>query len=586
MSFMQWQFTPFALVYLGAALVGAVVALMARRHHSVPGATPLAGLLLGAVIWALADGIESALIAMPDKIVLSKISHIGIQAVPVLLLLFVLNYTQREHWLTKRRIALLWLMPLFTILMVFTNEWHTLIWRSIEIRQLPTGPESFFVHGPFFWLAAVYDYSLIAFSTVLLFQTLRTNRDLYRRQTVVLLAATAVPWVANILYLSDSNPLPGLDLTSLAFIVTGVLVAYAIFVLRLFDLVPVARNTLIERMSDALLVTDSRNQVVDANPAARQLLAEQGELVGKPLAAALGRDAVALLVAGAQERHGVITLHNHVEHGLDALCTPLLDDKGRLNGRLIVLRDISERLEIEQELRRSEEHYRSFLAMVSHELRTPLTGILGMAEAMQANVYGPLNERQTRSMHIIEQSGRHLASVISDMLDLSRIQSNTLDLHFATCTARELCAASIATVREDAERKQQQIAFEIEPEEMRVCVDVRRFEQVLVNLLSNAVKFTPATGELGLTVGVTADGSSASFAVWDHGIGIESDALRQLFQPFTQVDERLSRTYGGAGLGLALVRRLVDLHGGTVRVESKPGHGSRFTILVPYNAGG
>ena len=237
---------------------------------------------------------------------------------------------------------------------------------------------------------------------------------------------------------------------------------------------------------------------------------------------------------------------------------------------------------MEQELRRSEEHYRSFLAMVSHELRTPLTGILGMAEAMQANVYGPLNDRQARSLHIIEQSGRHLAAVISDMLDLSRIQSGTLDLHLGVCAAGDLGVASIAALREEAQRKQQQVDFIINPPDLQVRVDVRRFEQVLVNLLANAIKFTPAGGRLGLTIGVS--GTSVAFTVWDEGIGIEPDVVAQLFRPFTQADERLSRTYGGAGLGLALVRRLVDLHGGSVGVESKPGHGSQFTVYVPHEA--
>jgi signal transduction histidine kinase len=398
----------------------------------------------------------------------------------------------------------------------------------------------------------------------------------------VLLAAAAIPWLGNILYLSNFNPLPGLDWTSLAFIATGVLVAYAIFVQRLFDLVPVARNVLIERMSDALLVTDSHNRVVDANPAARRLLAEHGEIMGKPLCTTLGVDAVARLADGVRETHSIITLQNQQTHGLDALCTPLLDEKGRLNGRLIVLRDITERLQMEQELRRSEEHYRNFLAMVSHELRTPLTGILGMAEAMQANVYGPLNDRQVRSLHIIEQSGRHLAAVISDMLDLSRIQSGTLDLHLGICAAGDLGVASIAAIREEAQRKQQQVDFIINPPDLQVLVDVRRFEQVLVNLLANAVKFTPAGGKLGLTIGVS--GTSVAFTVWDEGIGIEPDVVAQLFRPFTQADERLSRSYGGAGLGLALVRRLVDLHGGSVGVESKPGRGSRFTVYVPHEA--
>jgi signal transduction histidine kinase len=275
---------------------------------------------------------------------------------------------------------------------------------------------------------------------------------------------------------------------------------------------------------------------------------------------------------------------NHSPHGMDALSTPLLDDRGRLNGRLIVLRDITERLEMEKELRRSEEHYRSFLAMVSHELRTPLTGILGMAEAMQAHVYGPLNERQERSLRVIEESGRHLAAVISDMLDLSRIQSGTLDLHPAICSAGDLGLASIAAVREEAARKQQEVEFSLAAPDLRVRVDVRRFEQVLANLLENAVKFTPVGGRLGLTIRHAEEEGWIAFCVWDEGIGIEPDVLAQLFRPFTQGDERLSRTYGGAGLGLALVRRLVELHGGQVTVASKPGQGSKFTVYIPQDA--
>jgi signal transduction histidine kinase len=582
---MQWQVWPSVLIYLGAALIGAAVALVARRHRHVAGATELAWLMVCVTLWALCDAVESAAGDMQVRIIASKVSHIGIQSVAPLFLLFVLHFTRREEWLTPRRIAALWIMPAITVFMVFTNEWHYLIWQSMEINQLPTGPDTFYRHGPFFWFAAGYNYILIAFSTVLLIQTLRANRDEYRKQSAVLIAATAVPWIGNVLYLSDFNPLPGLDWTSLAFIVTGVLLAYAIFVLRLFDLVPVARNVLIERMSDALLVTDSQNRVVDANPSARELLADFGDPVGQPLAAALGQETAMQLAAGSQEVHSVITLQNHRVHGLDALCTPLMDDSGRLNGRLIVLRDISERLQMEAELRRSEEHYRSFLAMVSHELRTPLMGILGMAEAMQANVYGPLNERQTRSLRVIEQSGRHLAAVISDMLDLSRIQSGTLELHYGVCLARELGLASIATVREEAERKQQDVEFQIDPPDLSVRVDVRRFEQVLVNLLGNAVKFTPASGKLGLQISEQAQDRTIVFTVWDNGIGIEPEVLAQLFRPFTQADERLSRTYGGAGLGLALVRRLVDLHGGSVSVQSTPGSGSRFTVTVPHFGG-
>ncbi len=565
--------------------MSAAVAAIARRRRTVPGAQALFGLMLGVTVWTLADGLESALTGLSAKIFVAKLSYLGIQTVPVLFLLFVLGYTHRDGWLTPRRVALLWLLPAITLLLVFTNEWHRLIWSNIESVQLLTGPKLYFTHGPAFWVAATYHYCLILISTLLLLRTLLREHDLYRRQAAVLVAAAAVPWIANIVYLSNFNPLPALDWTPLAFAVTGALVGYAIFVLRLLDLVPVAHNTLIERMSDVLLVTDRQDRVVDANPAAHRLFAADGGLLGQPLAALLQDEAVAQLIGSDQEVHTVIHLQNHGPHGMDTLCTPLRDDRGRLNGRLIVLRDISERLQMEEELRRNEEHYRSFLAMMSHELRTPLTGILGMTEAMQERVYGPLTDRQLRSLRIIEQSGRHLASIINDMLDLSRIQAGTLELHYSVCTLSDLCAAGVAAVADEAERKQQTITTQIEQPEQLASVDVRRIEQVLGKLLSNAVKFTPEGGELGISAALLPESNSIAFQVWDRGIGIEPAALGQLFQPFTQADERLSRAYGGAGLGLALVRRLVDLHGGIVQVDSTPGQGSSFTVLLPLTNG-
>jgi signal transduction histidine kinase len=580
---MNMQFTPFVFIYFVAALVSLAIAATAYRRRAVPGARALSALMVAAALWTFADGLESALVQLQAKVVVSKISHIGIQAIPVLFLIFVLAHTRRSQWLTPLRISALWVAPLLTVLLVFSNELHQLIWANIRPVSLPTGIELEFTYGPLFWVAATYDYALILTGTVLLLRRQVRERDLYRRQTAVLFVATAIPWVANVVYLSGRNPLPGLDWTSLAFVLTGALLAYAIFALHLLDIVPVAHTALIERMSDALLVTNAENRIVDANPAARRLLTPRGELIGKPVEAVVTDKAVTQLIGAEREVHGTIYLQNHVLHGLDALCTPLLDDKGRISGRMLVLRDMSERLRMEEELRRSEQHYRSFLAMMSHELRTPLTGILGMAEAMQTEVYGPLTERQARSLRMIEDSGRHLAGVISNMLDLSRMQSGLLELQYDICTAGDLCRASMAVVSEEAQRKGQRIVVNVESPDVLVRVDPQRLQQVLINLLNNAVKFTQEEGEIGIAATRTPDGEHVAFRVWDNGIGIEPAMVKELFEPFTQGDERLSRAYGGAGLGLALAHCLVHLHGGTIQVESTLGRGSSFTVLLPYD---
>ncbi|HNB87265.1 MAG TPA: PAS domain S-box protein [Anaerolineales bacterium] len=224
-----------------------------------------------------------------------------------------------------------------------------------------------------------------------------------------------------------------------------------------------------------------------------------------------------------------------------------------------------------------------FLASMSHELRTPLTGILGFSEALQLNAYGELSEKQLKPIKAIEDSGRHLLSLINDILDLSKIEAGKLELQFATCSITDVCTASLQIVKGMAQHKRQTIHYSPTNQPVAIFVDARRIKQVLVNLLSNAVKFTPEGGELGLDVEVSAKEQVARLAIWDKGIGIKPEDLPKLFKPFTQIDSSLAREYSGTGLGLSLAQRLIELHNGKITVESSPGQGSRFTVTIPWS---
>jgi PAS domain S-box-containing protein len=579
---MSWQTIAVPSIYLATAIVGAVAAYFAWRRRITPGASALGLLMVAASLWALADGLESAAPDLDTKILFAKASYVGIQAVPLLFFLFVLLYTGRRHWVTRPRQLLAWLMPVVTMLMVFTNERHSLIWTSVQLVDHATGVKAIYTHGPWFWMATAYNYSFLIAGTLLLALSALHYRGLYRRQAAYLLIATTVPLLANLVYLTGLSPLPGLDLTSVAFVVSGTLVAWAIFRLALFELGPIARNTLFDKMSDALLVLDPRNRVVDANPVAYAMFKPADQLIGRPLAQVFeDADAENALLQDGREVRSVVTLANGQPRYLDALCTPLLDHSGQQYGRLIVLRDITERVKMEEELRRSEHHYRSFLATVSHELRTPLTGIMGLAEALQAGVYGPVNERQEHSLALIEESGRHLARVISDILDLSKIQAGKVDLNLEPCAVLDLCRSSVNMVKHLAEARRQRILCDPRPRSFVVEVDIRRMQQVLVNLLSNAIKFSPEEADIGVEIRLLEGEQTAAMTVWDHGIGIAPEDQARLFQPFVQLDNGLARQYGGTGLGLTLARSLVELHGGTLTLESEVGVGSRFTVTLP-----
>jgi len=225
-----------------------------------------------------------------------------------------------------------------------------------------------------------------------------------------------------------------------------------------------------------------------------------------------------------------------------------------------------------------------FLATVSHELRTPLSVILASSDALQDEIYGPIVTRQRKALERIIRSGRHLLDLINDIIDVSKIESGKLTLEIGPVSATNLSEDCVQMVQEMAKSKQINITNTVQLTNDIVHADGRRLMQILLNLLNNAVKFTPDNGQIGLDVYEEVEQQLITFTVWDTGIGITEEDIRKLFRPFVQLDSKLSRQYQGAGLGLALVYRLTELHGGSVTVHSTLNQGSRFTITLPHHA--
>ncbi|MEP1075095.1 PAS domain S-box protein [Leptolyngbya sp. FACHB-16] len=281
---------------------------------------------------------------------------------------------------------------------------------------------------------------------------------------------------------------------------------------------------------------------------------------------------------------------------------PVLAETGDLLSFLGTVLDITDRKQFEEQLRQTNERLAlingelaratrlkdEFLANMSHELRTPLNAILGLAEGMKDQIFGEVGEQQMKALEIIENSGHHLLELINDILDIAKIESGQLDLNCAATAIEPLCQASLAFIKQQALIKDISLTIKLPFDLPDLCVDERRIRQVLINLLSNAVKFTPEGGSITLEVSFPGSHKpgleSRQFlriAVIDTGIGIAPEHIHQLFQPFIQIDSALNRKYQGTGLGLALVKRIVELHGGQVELTSEVGVGSCFTIDLP-----
>lgn len=239
-----------------------------------------------------------------------------------------------------------------------------------------------------------------------------------------------------------------------------------------------------------------------------------------------------------------------------------------------------------------------FLANMSHELRTPLNSIIGFSEVLEDSLYGKLNEKQHEYVKNIYSSGKHLLSLINDILDLSKVESGKMELELSSFLLKEVLSSSMNMLKEKAMKHNIKMDLEIKPDaDIEIDADERKLKQIMFNLLSNAVKFTPDGGSVhvqarkvtppslpldkGRLGGVMSDGDFIEISVVDTGIGIKAEHIPKLFNEFTQFESAYTKNYEGTGLGLVLTKRLVELHGGKIWAESESGKGSRFSFLMP-----
>lgn len=222
-----------------------------------------------------------------------------------------------------------------------------------------------------------------------------------------------------------------------------------------------------------------------------------------------------------------------------------------------------------------------FLASMSHELRTPLNGILGFSESLLEGVYGSVSEKQNRTIEAIHFSGQHLLELINDILDVSKIAAGKLELHPESVSVDFICESSLVFIKQLAFKKSITVEYESSAPAPIIFADPMRLKQILVNLLNNAVKFTPKNGSIKFEVQEDTLAGQIHFSITDNGIGISPEDQQKLFKPFVQLDSSLSRQHEGSGLGLMLVKQLVEMHGGNVTVESEAGKGSCFHFVIP-----
>jgi len=343
----------YALSLFAGALIAGAVAAIAWKRAITPVGRLLAVLMGSVFVWSLAAAFEAAEPERAAKVLLSKFEYVGIAMAPVLMFLFTLQFLRSGRKLHRDLQALLWVVPAITIVLAFTNEWHGLIWSGFKPAAGMGERLLLYSHGTWFWVHAGYSYALLSATTVFLILACFRFKGIYRRQAAALMLAFPLPWIGNAFYLAGlAGADKGYDFTPVGFACSGLFLLWAIFRLQLVDLIPVARERVIESMGESLLILDPAGRLAATNPAARKLIAEVGgpaesvaetKLLGRPaselfpgwpdLAEALGTPTASM--------REFPLVKNDQPHSFDLRLSPLLGQGDLVTGWVAVLYDIT-----------------------------------------------------------------------------------------------------------------------------------------------------------------------------------------------------------------------------------------------------
>ena len=366
---MQFQSSPYILPLLVASIIAVFVAVYVwRRRATASGAVPLVLLALAIAEWSLGYALEIAGADLPTKVFWGKIQYLGIVSMPLLWIIFTYIYLTKGTRMTRRTVSLLSIVPLITLILAFTTESHGLIWEDVGTPTVGAFPALQVTYGFWFWVHLIYSYALLFMGTIYVFRALNRTQGLLRRQNVLLLIAVLAPWLGNLFYVTRRFPIPNLDLTPFALTISVVAFAWGIYSFKLVNLAPVAREFVVEKMPDGMIVLDAQGNIVDLNPALQKALGiSASQAIGQS-----SRDLFSAWPSLVERYENTLEAQDEIVFGegesriwYELRMSPLVDSRERLLGRVVTVRNITENKQTEEALRLSEEKYRNIYENVA-----------------------------------------------------------------------------------------------------------------------------------------------------------------------------------------------------------------------------
>lgn len=587
----------YLIPYFLSCVISLGVGLNAWRRREENAAAPFAWIALSQGATTFGYILELLSPTIPGKVFWDNLQFVGLIIWPLAFLAFALQYTGLKLSY-PRLIWLLIITPgILTLALIFTDSWHGLIRPHTTLIPGEPFPDLAYEFTPTIWFSFIYFVITMGGGLLILLNRLVFPQRLYRAQVLVITVGTLVPLVGLTLTILGIQITFHRDTTPFTYAVSNLIIAWGLFRYQLFDIVPVAREAVIENMAEAVMVLDRRGRVIDYNPSARSILQlpERG-IIGSSLPSLLGDTSRQLpphLLFGTGSSELIIPTETG-EHVFAVNVHPLQAHRGRDLGRLIIWHDITERKQAEEaihqyadQLEQANHHLQElsqlkdqFVANVSHELRTPLTNI-----KLSHQIITTGGERTGYYLDILKREIERLENLIEDLLTLSRLDQHRINFQFFPFHLNKLLTEYVNDRQGLAEQKGLTLHLDLKPDLPTTWAESRLVGQVLSILLTNALNYTPAGGHITIRsdVRLQPEKQWVGFQVQDTGPGITPADQTHLFERFFR--GRVGQNSGapGTGLGLAIAKEIISQHDGCIEVQSSgiPGEGTTFAVWLP-----
>ncbi len=590
---MQWSDSPYVLLLLVAGSISGILALACLSRRKSLGATPLAVLGLAVALWQVGYALELMGDNLSTKVFWAKFQYPGIAAIPSAWLAVTLHYTGRSDWLTRRNVALLAVVPVATVLLAWTNEAHGLIWSGMRLESSASLLWLVLDHGAWFWTFTAYSYLVLLLGIALVSGELLHSPRAYWAQATALLLSAIVPWMANWSFAVGLTPVPYLDLTPVAFLFGLFVLIWALLYAGLFNILPIAKQLVVDNMSNGVMVLDAMGRLVDSNPAAQRIVAQitGGSVRNSVTQVWLDNQNFDAMSRAATNARLELSTGDAQQNHYEVEVLPIIDRRSQHAGSLVLFQDVTDRKQKDQERRRLEVSALAQSKMatlgevatgIAHEINQPLTYINTMIEATQEDVEQDRVDGTTMLRRLKESHRQveRITRIVDHLRTFGRTESTEL-------TGVDIEAILDNTLELLGERfRIRNIALErtVEKALPEVHGNAGQLEQVFINLFQNSIDALSDNRENArITVGFGAapDRSSVWVSFADTGKGIQPDQLEKVFEPFYTTKE----VGQGTGLGLSIVYGIIQDHGGAISCESVVGEGTTLMITLPAALG-